>query len=408
MTPEEKNALDQALTDPPSDYQEPAEPPAPACHVERFRQPEGTLLKKVDLLFVTDTSGSMDYERQSIADGIGSFVGELPADADYRVAVMLGHGSRSNYYASLYAKGRRGPVLDSTKLALPDLRANLKSLLTGQPDDYYSDGGEELLFSFQQALLEPNRLTRARDQGFFRPDAALAVIFVSDENDICARYPAGVTRVPDIDGNLERKAFERDCGSVTPESVLAAVQQLQGDRPFLLGGIVYNNQNYPRGNENEYGYGFMELIQQSKGISVDLAGGHYDTGLADIGKLVTRQITLRHDFDLAIDRAKLDPATIDVHVDGDPVAHEYVAEKNRVHVDQAGEALSSVDVGYCEKAAESPEPTPTPTPTQTAPVPSPSPAPSPTPSGTPSPQPSPEPSPSPTSCSEFGCGGGVA
>jgi len=43
-----------------------------------------------------------------------------------------------------------------------------------------------------------------------RPDAALAIVFVSDENDICYRYPASITPVVDGD-KLEAPAFIRDC-----------------------------------------------------------------------------------------------------------------------------------------------------------------------------------------------------
>jgi hypothetical protein len=396
MTPEEKGALDSALTAPTAGAPtEPHPPCGDSCHSERYRQPEGTVHKAVDLLFVTDTSGSLDEERQAIADGIGGFVSELPSDVDYRVAVMLAHGSRSEFSGRLWHKAGHGPVLDSRTLSLDHLRGELKWLLNNTASDIHSDGGEEGLYSFLRGL-DHGPLTDSRAKGFFREDAALAVVFISDENDICANYPAGVTRVPDPDG-LEGPAFERDCKGVSPQAVLTAIRQLQGDRPFLVGGIVYNNQNYPRFGENEYGYGYMDLIELAQGISIDMAGGHYDTGLSDIGKLVTRKITLLHDFKLPGD-APVDPATIEVRVDGQKVAFEYDASTRSVHVLDAGRALSTIDIDWCD-VIRVPVPQP---------VPSPSPAPSPTPSETPSPQPEPVPTPSPTPCTGFGCGGGVA
>ena len=77
---------------------------------------------------------------------------------------------------------------------------------------------------------------RDRRNLFFRNDAALAVIFITDENDIC--HP-GIAY--DSDG-MEIPAYERDCkGRVNAESVLKQIKVLQANRPVVLGGIVYTH-----------------------------------------------------------------------------------------------------------------------------------------------------------------------
>lgn len=77
-----------------------------ACYSERFRQPEVSLVKKLDLLFITDTSGSMRADRGRIADHIDAFVRTLPAGTDLQIGVMLAHGSMSSHTGRLFGAAR--------------------------------------------------------------------------------------------------------------------------------------------------------------------------------------------------------------------------------------------------------------------------------------------------------------
>ncbi|MEW6057374.1 MAG: fibronectin type III domain-containing protein [Bdellovibrionota bacterium] len=392
ITEEEKKAIDSAFSG-PEQIDVDAPPVGPQCFNERFVQPEGEITRKLDLLFVTDTSGSLDIERAAIADGIDGFVQALPTNVDYQVAVMLGHGSRSNHSGKLWKHGNNPYVLKSSEMSLSTIRGHLRNNLTRVSDDVHSDGGEEMLYSFKRGIVEHGSLTSSRAHGFFRQDAALAVVFITDENDICAVYPQGVTPVRDPEGN-EVTAKARDCGTVTKEGVLAAVRNLQGDRPYLIGAIAYNNlNNIPRSGENEYAYGILDLVELSHGISVDMATGHYVQGLAQIGSLATIRLQLLSDFTLA--RPEIDVSTLTVQVDGTDSPFDYDAERNEVHLFEPGRALSVVDINYCLGSSPSPTPAPSPEPSAT-PTPAPSASPSPSPSAEPSPSPSAEPSPSPS------------
>jgi hypothetical protein len=337
-------------------------PPArvePACFNERFVQPDALVTKSIDLLFVTDTSGSLNAERAAVADGIDAFVGELPADVDYQVAVMLAHGSRSNHSGRLWSKAGHGPVLSSKNQTLASIRSELRYLLTNVSGDRHSDGGEAGLYSFSRSL-DHGPLTSSRAHGFFREDAALAVVFVSDENDICAVYPEGVLPVYDPE-RLEPSAKARDCAGITPESVHAKVKELQGSRPYLFGAIVYNNHDtYPRVGENEYGYGYLDLISLTGGVSVDMAGSHYADGLANIGSLVSTKLSLVMDFSLA--RQEIDVDSIQVQVDGVSTEYTYTGGTNEVHLSASGVARSVIDISYCLAPVPDPEPTPSETP----------------------------------------------
>jgi hypothetical protein len=278
---------------------------ASGCQIQTFRQPIRT--EKLDLVFVTDTSGSLSSERDEIADGIDHFIRALPQDQDLRVAVMLGHSPLSPYAGRLwrsdggYVRGSSEPwVLSTADSTRGYVRAKLKNKLRKQASERESDGGEMGLGSLLLGL-DGKRFSESRAKGFFREDSALAVIFVSDENDICAEYPAGRSRVDDPDG-IELPAKRKFCTSnagISPENVIARLEQIQNGRPLVIGGMIYSNPDrVPRGLENEVGYGYLETIHLAgnNGLVIDLADGHLDEGLGRLGKFTSRRLELQESF----------------------------------------------------------------------------------------------------------------
>jgi len=392
LTPEELAALQAALGEGNLIQESPAYlNPEPSCFADRFVQPQAIVRRSVDLLFVTDTSGSLNEERSLIARGIDSFVAALPEDVNYRIAVMLGHGSRSCHMGALYSVNGVGPVLDSAQQTLDQTRSDLEVLLTRVATDRYSDGGEENLFSLFQGI-HGNRLAQSQARGFFRDDAALAVVFIADENDICAEYPAGILRVYDPD-RLELSAKARDCAGVSPNAVLTQLRNLQGDRPLLVAAITYGDPTLvPVGGENEVAYGINELVEAAEGLHIDLASTdsqRYQRGLAQVGELVTRELNLSSEFRLG--QTGIDVSSLEVQVNGEDRAYTYDEATGVVRLTdlQSTDAGATVDLRYClpveisndgsdgsEDGSVSP-PSPSPTPTS-SPV-----------------------------CSGFGCGGGL-
>lgn len=353
LSPTETQALSDAVGGSPDspavpDSQEPdiIEHDA-SCFEEQYFQPAAEITKKIDILFVTDTSGSLDQERAQIASEIDSFVNQLPLDVDYQIAVMAAHGSRGSGSGKLVKIKSEPYVLRSSEMTVDQIRADLVKKLTLVQGDRFSDGGEEGLYSLNRAL-EHGMLTANRAHGFFREDAGLAVVFIADENDICARYPQGVVPVADPD-RLEKPAFERDCGSITPESVLGHLKEVQGSRPLLIGGILYNeNSVIPKGGENEIGYGYLDLIRLANGISVDLSGSRFHEGLATIGSLVTKKLHLITEYQLKNDN--IDTFNINVLVDGAKVPFNYLPDLNEVQLTEyAGVENSKVSINYCLK-----------------------------------------------------------
>ncbi|MEQ1877950.1 MAG: hypothetical protein ABL958_15010, partial [Bdellovibrionia bacterium] len=252
--------------------------------------------------------------------------------------VMLGHGSTSGHAGRLYRAGTE-PVVLTKGLGLSTIQTHLRSKLTNVAGDSDSDGGEEGMYSLGLSMIDNSLFTQSLD--FYRADAALAVVFISDENDICAIYPAGVTPVVDPDGK-EATANPRDCTNVTPENLYRALKFRKGEKPLLVSSIIYTT-NAPAGGENEIGYGYKEITELSQGLKVDMAGD-IPGGLASIGALANSQLNL------ITKHLIKQPGSISkmvVLVDNQSSPFNFDASIREVQLSSPGSAGSRVDINYC-------------------------------------------------------------
>lgn len=235
-------------------------------------------------------------------------------------------------------------------MSLSTIRSHLTTKLTRTRSDGYTDGGEASFYSLTQMLKEP-KLLEAKNSGFFRDDAALAIVFISDENDICAIYPAGVTPVIDRQNN-EIPAKNALCPGLTTQSILSDAKRVKGSMPLLFSAITYSTQNYPHTDENEYGYGYMELMALTNGLAIDMATGRFAEGLSNVGTLVTIKLNLI--TEKILEKSGFDLNSLSVEVDKSVVAFQYISQSNTVHFSNAGEALSLVEIKYCMPHNEEP------------------------------------------------------
>lgn len=330
--------------------------PSPSCFVERFVQPQPDITRKVDILFVIDSSGSLNSERQSVADGMNAFVGALGSEVDYQAAVVLAHGPQSSRYGKLYKKSTEPTVLASSQMSLSAIQSALRTKMTTPATDSSTDGGEVGLLALR-ATLDSTRFATIQSQGFYRSDAAWVVVFISDEQDICYSYAAGTSGVYDPE-RTEASGKTRFCTrqdpdaatgvmeSITPATVLAKLKEKKPTGPLVVSGVLYNQLGHvPSSGENEYGYGYMDLIQLAQGFSINLADGIYNQGLETLGSLATvTQVTLN---EFALARPNIDSASIEVLVDGVAASSEYRSDSNSVFLPSPGQSLSVVDMKYC-------------------------------------------------------------
>jgi hypothetical protein len=145
--------------------------PAGRWVVERFQAPN---VQKIDLLWVIDSSGSMDEEQQRVAAAVARFaevLEEREVDARLAVTTMEMAGDQAGCLKSV--DGRRwfdlaaDPVQEVTRFRT--------AVQVGASDGTVETG---LLAGLVAASGD-----RPCNEGFRRPDASLAFIFVSDEDD---------------------------------------------------------------------------------------------------------------------------------------------------------------------------------------------------------------------------------
>lgn len=314
----------------------------------------------MDLLFVADTSGSMADNRVKVAEGLHAFVGQLPANVDYRIGMMLAHSSRSSHTGRLWTLPNqdRDPstgypyVLDSSRMSQQLIQTRLRTMMETARDQ--NEQGEMMTYSLLQALT-PAKLAESRALGFFRSTAALAVVFISDENDLCTIYSSNAGELTQTRWTgmteAELQIRTRDCSSgISATQVIDAIRGLQQDRPFIFGAIVNNTEPFLNRTGNDgYGWGMMEVIEQSRGLSLDIEAGNYITGLGQLGQLVTRKLELI--LSRRLEHSPADPASIQVFIDATRKDFSFVESAHEVHFMDAGGARSTVEINYCLKPA---------------------------------------------------------
>jgi Purple acid Phosphatase, N-terminal domain len=336
--------------------------PGRVCHVDRFRQaPAPQALKKVDVLFVMDHSGSMSAHWQKVAGNIENMVKQLPRDADIRYGVIL--GDVGYWRGKLYAPSKVPVILDNQKLSDQQIASYLQQTFAAAMKVTDVGQGEALFNSLQSAVTDHG--TENQKLGFFRPDAALSILFMSDENEIGvarpANLPAGTPpKCDSADETQIRQQYYVSKG-ISTDSAFNAVKALKGDMPVKTSAFVEKTladlwvDNSPKASciYDMLGYGYFEMVAKTNGLLFSIQD-KTENGLTQLGKVTNDAMALQHDFTLSQPATKVDPATILAAVDGSQVASTYNAAADSVHIDNSGAANSLVEIGYCEPAVNQP------------------------------------------------------
>jgi hypothetical protein len=143
------------------------------CNKEVFKQ-SSAQTKKLDIIWIIDNSGSMADEQSSLGTNFSSFIDEfITKDVDFKMAITTTDTSTAD------KKGKMVTGSD-TKLTLAKARANeakfkddFKSLVkVGTSGSMYEKG-----------LAASEGFMQKYAASFLRPDAYLAVVVLSDEED---------------------------------------------------------------------------------------------------------------------------------------------------------------------------------------------------------------------------------
>ena len=114
----------------------------------------------VDIIWVIDTSGSMSSYNPQLYAGIGAMLNALPATG-WRLAMVAADGNRSEHESQF-------PLLPGDTVL--DAESMHQNMLTG-----HMEQGFDSIYRFI--------MYNTYAQSWLRPDAALLVVFVSDENE---------------------------------------------------------------------------------------------------------------------------------------------------------------------------------------------------------------------------------
>ncbi len=137
----------------------------------------------VDILWVVDNSASMENEQLNLAGSFSKFMTFLDENGsriDYHIGVISTDMEVDAAGACVNA-GHCGQLLGNP-LVIDPSTPDLLGVFEANVNVGIDGGGNEMgLLAAHAALTEP--LVNGHNAGFLRPDASLAVIFVSDEDD---------------------------------------------------------------------------------------------------------------------------------------------------------------------------------------------------------------------------------
>ncbi len=328
------------------------------CTVDRYQQRgPGDAVKKLDVLFVQDTSGSMSDDWERVATNIASFVAEMPADVDTTYGVVLGHVGTNT--GKLYSV-KPQTVFNNRTMTVAQIKTALFDTFAAGMRVSDPGSGEALFHGLYQSVTKESVANQTK--GFFRADAALAVVFVSDEQEIGFPFPdPQAPGLPPRCGAEYEDGIRRDWYTdkgIDLEVTYQAVKRLKGDMPLSMHAIVNRNADdlftrNPRGAtclHDSVGYGYMEMVQKTGGVLFSI---QQDTAAAlkQIGQYTNQTLNFILDFRLGWNASDVDQASILAKVNGTVTPHVYNVSTNVVRVDGATVPLAEIEISYCSPKA---------------------------------------------------------
>jgi hypothetical protein len=261
----------------------------------------------VDILFVVDNSGSMFDDQALLAENFRSFfeVGLVGGAPSFQVGITT-----TDVLSEGAARGRLVGTPPILTAGTPGLEAAFAANVQVGIDGTGLELGLEAL---RLALEHPD------NTAFLRRDAALSVVFVTDEEDAGA-FP----------GDLPDAALARD-----PADYIAFLEAAKGgtvgNAPILVSGVVVPG----------FATRYETLVRHFGGTTLDIQTADWGERLADVGNAT---FALARSFRLGADPAA---ASIVVEVDGTATTDfRFDAARRTIVLDEAPPAGAEVVVRY--------------------------------------------------------------
>ena len=276
-----EEALRQSATCPPRMGEE------EFCQI--FTQEGGGGSRPIDILWVIDNSGSMNDDQVRLGNNFEIFINQFASqnqNTDFKMMITSGGpGDRQDYFFGLIPQGK---FLDYSLL-----KADRKGFID----------------AFKNAVQLPNNSHRPCDTecglsaslsylknyaSFFRQDAYLIAIYVSDEDDQSTALPGVFSTTDDVMADAYFKAI----------SGLKSSPQL-----FKAFAIVRTSSSIQISNAN-YGQRYIKAAQLSGGKAYDIVNDSFSTIFQDFGSELAK---IASQFQL---KYPVQAGTVEVYIDG--------------------------------------------------------------------------------------------
>ncbi len=278
---------------------------------------------KVDILWIVDTSGSMSEEQQGLAQNFNAMITALnDAGHDFQTAITTTDVCQDQIpldlaervcpvdYGGSAATHLRGAFVGDTGRKV--LKKGDTDLIT-KFDQYTKQGvgGSGFEHGLKAAEMAIQKVQSGQNAPLIRPDAFLAVIVVSDEED----DGIGLGML-DAYNNHNFVAEGLTTFRYTADNFVSYLQGVKGAGKFSVSGIVATRD----GNGNlcssassqpaEEGTQYIRAASLTGGMVQSICDTNWNSKLAQIGLDLDAQITQ------VVLPSKADPATIKVYVNG--------------------------------------------------------------------------------------------
>jgi hypothetical protein len=280
---------------------------------------------QTDILFVIDNSSSMRYEQRQISQRFNNFIDQIDG-LDWHIAITTtdwrSHKDWNDGKLHPFKRGMHYLTPSLGKEKAQELFAkNVRRRESGNDDEQ----GIRTTFRSIQRAVEGQSEADDILRGFYRTNANLAVVLVSDED-------------------------ESGSGPFNTGSYLQRyVKNHWPQKAFQFNSIIVHTQECLRGPGQTMGEKYEKLSMQTNGIVGDICAEDYSQMLKDIGQGVA-ELTRSHELGCTPQDVNGDQVVdMEIHSSNGGVVPGYALDGSKVIFDQA------LDVGdyefhyFCKK-----------------------------------------------------------
>ena len=274
--------------------------PDRTCYENIFQNSTKGNINGVNVWLVVDSSRSFDQARLAVGRAVSrSFLASLQHKVPVTVSIIPAHapsssyGSATSYNGRIYGEATFRPTMTSSQVAAAEanLLSRLDSAMQESPIslakrnrqsldglNYASSGSSQILGGPNSGSDEMglDSFMAAMENYSIPANNAWVVMFLADENDICARELSHNGSIYYSHYN-EAELFNRGyCNGVSADIAYNRAKAYAGNRPFAVGAMTYLDYNTIPNSahaQSSVGIGYTRMagLAKTNGKLIDLA-----------------------------------------------------------------------------------------------------------------------------------------